>query len=82
MKKIKNIKQTQQVNGAVTGASIYDIIGKKTFPYNEKTLEEYLAKLKTMDWSDLQKHAVEVANILPNVDRRDRLINKLEQGFS
>lgn len=82
MAKKKKIEAKEQVNGAATPAkSIYDIIGKKTFPYEEKTLEEYQKKLKDMDWTTMQKHAVEVANILPNIDKRDRLIAKLEEAY-
>lgn len=68
----------QQIHAAQVGPqSVYDIIGKKTFPYSEKTSDEYLKHLESMNFSDLQRHAVEVANLLPNIDKRERLVNKL-----
>ncbi len=77
----KKLKAKEQVNGALTGKSIYELMGKKIFPYDEHNLEDYRKKLDAMDFADLQRHAVQVANILPNVDKRDRLIDKLEREF-
>lgn len=77
----KKLNEKEQANGALEGKSVYDIIGKKTFPYEEKTLDEYRKKLDAMNLSDLQNHAVLVAGIIPNVDKRDRLIDKLEREY-
>jgi hypothetical protein len=77
-----SLKETPQTNGALTPPrSIYEIIGKDTFPYAEKTLQEYQKKLEKLDFADLQTHAVAVANILPNIDKRERLIDKLEREY-
>lgn len=77
----KNLKQKAQVNGALEGKSVFELMGKKVFPYEQITIESYHQYLEEMDFADLQRHAVQVANILPNVDKRDRLVDKLEREF-
>lgn len=81
MAKKKKINEKLQAHGALEGKSIYELMGGKVFPYEENTLEEYRKRLDKMDFADLQRHAVQVANILPNVDKRDRLVDKLEREF-
>lgn len=78
----KKISDKQQAHGQLSSnTSIYDIMGKKTFPYEEKTIEDYRKRLDSLDFADLQRHAVQVANILPNVDKRHVLIDKLEREY-
>jgi protein-disulfide isomerase len=78
----ESLKETPQTNAAmVAPRSIYEIIGKDTFPYEEKTFEDYQKKLEKLDFADLQSHAIAVANILPNIDKRERLIDKLEREY-
>lgn len=81
MAKKKKVTEKIQAHGALEGKSIYELMGSKVFPYEETTIEAYRKKLDKMDFADLQRHAVQVANILPNVDKRDRLIDKLEREF-
>ncbi len=81
MSKKKKLDEKSQTHGALEGRSVYELMGKKVFPYEEKTLEEYQKKIQAMDWTDLQRHAVAVANILPNVDKRHQLIDKLEREY-
>lgn len=81
MAKKKKFDESNQAHGALEGKSIYELMGKKVFPYEEKTIEEYRKKLNAMDFVDLQRHAVQVANILPNVDKRNQLIDKLEREY-
>jgi hypothetical protein len=77
----KKLKEKSQVNGALEGKSVFELMGKKAFPYDQTTLETYHSFLEEMDFADLQRHAVQIANILPNVDKRDRLVDKLEREF-
>lgn len=78
----KKITNKEQAHGQLSSnSSIYDLMGKKTFPYEDTTIEDYRKRLDSLDFADLQRHAVQVANILPNVDKRHLLIDKLEREF-
>jgi len=80
--KSKELAAKKTVTGALASPrSVYDIIGQDTFPYREKTLAEYSKTLEKLDLADLQSHAIAVASILPNVDKRERLIDKLEREY-
>ncbi len=37
--------------------------------------------LEALTFGELQRHAVEVAHILPNIDKRERLVNKCVDTF-
>lgn len=74
--------EQKQVHGALEDdTSIYDLMGKKTFPYKEKTLEDYREKLDSMSISDLEKECLEVANIIPRNVSRAHLVDSLEREF-
>lgn len=78
----KKIQEQKQVHGALEDdTSIYDLMGKKTFPYKERTLEEYQDKLREMSISDLEKECLEVANIIPRNVSRSHLVDNLEREF-
>lgn len=80
----KNIDLTkgQQINGALeSSSSVFDHLKNRNFPYSVKTLIEYQAQLQKMNLSDLQRHAIEIAHILPNITERTRLVKKLEDEF-
>lgn len=74
----KKLQDKQLVHGALPEVRcIDDILGRKWFNYKESTDAEYRSNLEKMNFSDLQRHAIEVGNIIPNVDRREMLISKL-----
>lgn len=80
----KSIKESKQAHGALEieiGESLYDFMGLKTSPYKESDAKAYRAKLDEMSLSDLQRHAIEVANIVPQSTSRSNLIDKLEREF-
>ena len=88
MAKVKKSAVTAKLEAkqTVTGAlpvqtSIYGQIGANAFPYPEKTVEEYRAKLDKMDMADMERHAVSVAHILPSVHKRAILIDKLVVAY-
>jgi len=77
-----DIAQGKQVNGAMEGeTSIMDVLRKRNYPYKDLSLAEYTKTLSRMNLSDLQRHAIEVAQILPNITDRSRLVDKLEREF-
>jgi len=72
---------THQTNGAVQSkSSIYEILGMKSTNYRQETFAEYQAYLDTLNLAEMQRHAVEVANIIPIDDRR-RLVDRLEKEY-
>jgi hypothetical protein len=82
MGRTKKIKDKSQVNGAVAAPkSVFDILGQNHSTYKEKTLEEYRESLNKMTITQLQNHAIAVAQILPNVIDKKHLIDKLEKEF-
>jgi hypothetical protein len=77
-----DISKGIQINGALEGISpMLDTLRKREFPYSVDTLPEYRKNLDKMNLSDLQRHAIEVAHILPNITERSRLVDKLEREF-
>lgn len=82
MKKKKDtMAEINQTNGALSQArSVYDIIGKANGPYTTNSFDVYRTQLQKMDLAELQKHAIETANIIPIDDRR-RLEDRLEKEF-
>lgn len=77
-----NLEKGTQINGAVeTQNNVFKYLKNRDFPYKVNTLAEYKIQLEKMNLSDLQRHAVEVAHILPNVTDRNRLVQKLENEF-
>lgn len=82
MGRAKKITEKSQVNGAVAAPkSIFDILGQNHSVYKEKTLEEYRESLSKMTITQLQNHAIAVAQVLPNVIDKKLLIKKLEDEF-
>lgn len=79
-----SLSEKKQVHGALPESdvdNVYAAMGKYTFPYKEKTLEDYRAALDKMNLADLQRHAVEIANIIPTAVSRSQLVNKLESEY-
>lgn len=77
-----DVTNKEQVNGAVsTPGSVYSLMGGESPIYKQKTAEEYVKYLNSLDLHDLQTHAIAVANIIPNVDKKQVLIDKLEKEF-
>lgn len=80
-KRIKKLEQAQQATGKLENkGEVFDYIRAKEFPYKETTLADYRKKLDAMNFSDLQKHAIEVASVIPNIERH-RLVDRLEKQF-
>lgn len=80
----RNYTRKNQVNGALpieSPASIAEMLGERAFPYRELTLDDYRKTLDKMSLSELQKHAIEIAQILPNVTNRSIMIDKLERAY-
>lgn len=74
----KKLSDKKIIHGALPEPKcIDDIIGRNWFPYKEKTEAEYQSNLEKMNFSDLQRHAIEIGNIIPNTDRKILLIEKL-----
>ncbi len=72
---------THQTNGAIqTKSSIYEILGMKSTNYRQETFAEYQTYLDSLNLAEMQRHAVEVANIIPIDDRR-RLVDRLEKEY-
>jgi hypothetical protein len=83
-KEKRDLSKSKQVHGALETKqeeSLYSFMGINTFPYREKTAQEYRATLDQLTLNDLQRHAVEIANIIPNTMSRHNLIDKLEREF-
>jgi hypothetical protein len=83
-KQKRDLNQSKQVHGALETKqeeSLYSFMGLNTFPYREKTPQEYRVMLDQLTLNDLQRHAVEIANIIPNTMSRHNLIDKLEREF-
>jgi hypothetical protein len=78
-----SINKKNQTHGAQIDDhdNLYSFMGKKTSAYKETDLESYSVSLKEMNLVDLQKHAIEVANIIPSSMNRNTLIEKLEKEF-
>lgn len=83
------ISEIKQTNGALPSSvleaglqhkSVYDIIGQRMGGVKYQSLEEYKTYLNTLNLSELQKHAIETANVIP-VDDRRRLVDRLEKEF-
>lgn len=82
MAKNKQTDNMQQANGALPAdGTIYDFMGKRTFPYKETNAQDYRAKLDKMTISDLEKEALEVAGIIPRAVSRSVLVDSLEREF-
>ena len=58
-----------------------DILGRRYFMYKERDEKEYQKNLEKLNLAELQRHAIEVANIIPSADKRDTLINKLVKVY-
>ena len=82
MGRAKKIQSKLQVNGAAPAPkSVFDILGQNNSVYKERTIEEYRESLSKMTITQLQNHAIAVAQILPNVIDKKLLIKKLEDEF-
>lgn len=77
-----DLSTASQVNGNLESPSkLNDFLKKREFPYQQESVAAYLKSLESMNISDLQRHAIEVAHILPNVTDRSRLVRKLEEEY-
>ncbi len=77
-----DIATASQVNGNLDSTNkLADFFRNRDFPYKEQSLAEYQKSLASMNMSQLQLHAIEVAQILPNVGDRGRLVRKLEENY-
>ena len=71
-----------QANGNLDKTpDVFKYLQRKDFPYSVATLTEYKAQLVKLNLAELQRHAIETANILPNITERSRLEDKLEREF-
>lgn len=82
--KIKNIKQTHgmvEKRDPSTYRNLDEILGDTgTSKYGTLDEKEYLAEIQAMNKSDLQAHAVSVANLVP-IDDRETLETRLIREF-
>jgi len=77
-----NLATATQVNGNLESPiQLNEFLKKREFPYKETSVAAYLKSLESMNISDLQRHAIEVAQILPNITDRSRLVRKLEEAY-
>ncbi len=78
----KPLLEGSPVNGVLdTPNSVFNYLRKKEFPYAEATFHDYQKKLQALNLADLQRHAIEVANIIPNTMERGRLVKRLEDEY-
>jgi hypothetical protein len=80
----KKINKKNVAIGAIEpneSESVYAFMGRNTFPYKQNDVNEYRLSLVDMTFSDLQRHAIEIAGIIPNTNKREQLIDKLEREF-
>lgn len=86
-KRIEKLQDKKVATGEVpataadTQSTVFDYLRKKEMPYEEKTMEEYQKKIQSLSYSQLQRHAIEVANVIPNIERH-RLIDRLEREYA
>ena len=77
---------SNQTNGALPStvkqgsSSIYEILGMKSNAYTQTSFADYQQYLDSLNLAEMQRHAVEVANIIPIDDRR-RLTDRLEKEY-
>ena len=84
-RKKKNLDGINQTNGALPttknqSSSIYEILGMKSNSYTQTSFADYQQYLDSLNLAEMQRHAVEVANIIPIDDRR-RLTDRLEKEY-
>jgi hypothetical protein len=77
---ISNISQTNGALPVSKPQSVYEIIGMKISNYKQTNISDYKEFLNKMNLSELQNHAITVANLIPIDDRR-RLMDRLEKEF-
>lgn len=84
-----NVNKTQPISnmnvaqGNIAGPdAVAKILGiyKRDHYESYNNIDEYRTAIKVMSLTQLQKHSIEVANIVPMYDR-NRLIQKLEYAF-
>ena len=87
-KKVEKVSKKKLPEKQITGMidpvnqkSVYEIMGFNDFPYPQKTIEEYRALIDEMNLADLQRHSIEVANIIPTSASRSILIDRLEKEY-
>ena len=77
-----DVNAARQVSAVIDNSStLFQYVNNRDFPYQEKTFAEYQKKIQKFNLAELQRHAVEVAHILPNVTERNRLTKKLEDEY-
>lgn len=79
-----DITTAAQVTGQVVpekAVDMYSYMRDRNFPYKEKEFKDYQKALASMTFSTLQKHALEIANIVPNILDPRKLIKKLEEIY-
>lgn len=85
MTRTKNsFKTAKQADGALpdnSPNSIAEMLGQRVFPYAQTNVVAYRDSLDVMNLTELQNHAIEVAQIRPSVANRSILIDKLERAF-
>ena len=86
-KPFKSLASKQVANGELPTNSksaptcLDDILGRRYFMYKERDEKEYQKNLEKLNLAELQRHAIEIANIIPSADKRDTLINKLVKVY-
>ena len=75
----KKLEDKKTVMGALPDGPhcIDDILGRRYFMYTEANEKDYQTSLEKMNLGELQRHAIEIGNIIPSCDKRDNLIGKL-----
>lgn len=78
-KKLPNKTATGNMQLQGPEDSVYALLGYNTFPYRQKTQEEYKSFLRELNLADLHRHSVE-HDVIPNSISRpileDRLLTK------
>ena len=85
VKEEKKIIIKQNLSGGKANVkSIDELLGRRTHPYSQGSVEEYENKLRNMGTTDLERHATEMGS-LPNANRRTlvtRLVEKYRKNSS
>ncbi len=83
MARPRKTKELHQTNGALPASkpqSVYEILGMRSTNYRHESFADYQKYLDTLNLAELQRHAIDTANIIP-IDDRNRLVDRLEKEY-
>lgn len=83
MARPRKTQEMRQTNGALPASkpqSVFEILGIRSTNYRHETFADYQKYLDTLNLAELQRHAIDTANIIP-IDDRNRLVDRLEKEY-